>query len=126
MMPTHSFYAVHFSDSRIKVGVTADIAKRIGYYTQESRRNRCQHLTWWSSAPAEKRLAYMIERFFCRGMREVSIPHHREWFEGDTKAYASVVAALEVYRADVALPTENMEDLAFLGRHGHVVTGHYR
>ena len=119
---THSVYAVYFSDARIKIGVTADVAKRMTYYAQESRRNRVRSLTWWSCAPTEKDCAYRIERLFCRGMQDAAISRHREWFEGDASAFQSVIKALDGLRADIASGEEVATDLPFLGRWGHIAT----
>ena len=123
MSKTHCLYAVHFSDDRIKVGVTADVAKRMRYYVQESRRNRVEHLTWWSCAPMSKELALIVERHFCREMSSLALACHREWFDGDWAAFASVIAALERLRAGVALPNEAVANLPYMGGYGHLHTG---
>lgn len=118
----HCVYAVHFADGRIKVGVTADVAKRMSYYAQESRRNRVESIVWWSCAPMDRAFAYLVERHFCREMRDAAMPRHREWFEGNAEAFASVTAALERLRTSVALPEEDVTALPFLGRTGRIVT----
>lgn len=123
MTTTHSLYAVHFSDGRIKVGVTSDVSKRMSYYAQEARRNRVESLTWWSCAPLDRHLALLVERHFCREMSDLAMPRHREWFEGDSEAFASVIGALQRLRNSVALPSESVVELPYLGRFGHQRTG---
>lgn len=120
---THAVYAVYFSDGRIKVGVTADVPKRMSYYAQEARRNRVDSLTWWSCAPVERWIALRIETHICRHMREFSMQRHREWFAGDTNDFGAFVAALERLRVAAADEGEAPGDLPFMGRHGHVNTG---
>lgn len=118
---THRVYAVYFADGRIKVGVSANVRRRMSYYAQEARRNRIRCLTWWACAPMDKGLAFLVERHFCREMRGAAMTRHREWFEGDAAAYAAIVPALERLRASVAVPSESVVDLPWLGIDGHVV-----
>ncbi len=119
---THAVYAVFFSDGRIKVGLTANTQKRMRYYAQEARRNRVEYLTWWASAPTYERFARCIEKHFCREMRPCAIPGHREWFIGDTAAFQSVMGALERLREQFAIDDEAINELPFLGSHGHAQT----
>lgn len=123
MSDRYSVYAVHFADNRIKIGTTGDVPKRMSYYAQEARRNRVEHLTWWSCAPMEKWRALLVERHFCREMRDLSMVGHREWFEGDSAAFASVIGALDRLRGSVAVEGEHKADLPFLGQWGQFVTG---
>jgi hypothetical protein len=120
---THSVYAVYFSDVRIKVGITANVPKRMSYYAQEARRNRVDHLTWWSCAPVTHCMALRMETHFCRQVREFAMPKHREWFEGDASDFSAILVALEDFRVALADGHEVAADLPFQGRHGHIATG---
>jgi predicted GIY-YIG superfamily endonuclease len=123
MTKTHSVYAVHFSDNRIKVGVTSSVVRRMAYYAQEARRNRVDSLTWWSCAPLSYGDALCIEKHFCRQMRECSMPRHREWFDGDAAAFGSVLSALERMRSRAATADEVVADIPFAGQTGQISCG---
>lgn len=117
---THVVYAIYFSDHRVKVGVTADFAKRRSYYQQEAARNRSVCATWWATAPAPKYYALLIEKHFCRANRDLSMSGHREWFEGDSTFYGSVIEALVDLRKRVAKRIgENDADIDFRGQWGY-------
>lgn len=122
MSKTHSLYAAYFSDGRIKIGVTADVPKRMSYYAQEARRNRVSSLTWWSCAPIEHGTALLIEKSMCRHMREYAMPRHREWFEGTSTDFQAFISGLERFRVSAADSDESPEDLPFMGSYGHVMT----
>lgn len=115
---SHAVYVVYFSDDRIKVGLTANVRKRMRYFAQEARRNRVEHLVWYACAPTRKSFARSIETHFCREMRPCAIAGHREWFIGDTSAFGAVINAIDRLREEFAENDEAVADLGFLGSSG--------
>lgn len=119
----HVLYAVRFSDGRTKIGISADVERRMTYYAQEARRNRVSHLTWWACKPfKDKSAALLAERVLCRVWKDNAIAGHREWIDG--AEYASVINDAEQLRASIGDEVgEDAADLPWSGAHGFISTG---
>jgi hypothetical protein len=102
-IPQKTFnYVAFFSQTgRIKVGITGDIQKRMGYYRQEARRHDLGHVTFACGQKNYKGLARTVETELCRALKQCAVPQHREWFAGDYEAFQAVVALTRRMQAEM-------------------------
>lgn len=116
----YAVYVVHFSNDRIKVGISSQVHERMKYYAQEARRNGVEFVTWWSCKEFDsKSIALFTERILCNELREGAIHRHREWFYGGSKAFAAVIGAVERLRKRLGTEVGNeLLDVVFYGDTG--------
>lgn len=104
-------YAICFDDNRIKVGVTANVLKRMRYFAQEARRNRVSGFTWFSAGGfRSKENALLCERVLCRTLASDAMPGHREWVEGGAKDFEFVLSAIAQLRHSMHPACEFTDD----------------
>lgn len=95
----YRLYVVRFTDDRVKIGISADVKKRMSYYAQEARRNDVDGIVWWAStAFAGKDSALLAERVLCRAFKPHAIRGHREWLRANTDGFAAVIDSVETLR----------------------------
>lgn len=116
----YCIYVVHFSDGRIKFGITKNLNKRMSYYRQEARRNNVDGLVWWAAKPFEmKSQALHAERTMRLLFRDNSRKYQREWLTIDAN-FLDVMETAEELREYLGIETEvEKKDLPYLGSHGH-------
>ena len=114
----YRIYAVYFSDNRVKIGITSDADQRMRYYSQECRRNRVSWFGWWASAEFSKQSALLAERTICRAYSDLAMLGHREWFDGDSNLYTSVIESAEQLRVALREDHEVVSDIPYQGRQG--------
>lgn len=121
-MNTH-LYVVHFSDDRIKVGITSDVTRRMSCYRQEAARHDINAVVWWASAPfATKDAALLAERILCRTYSDFRLPRHREWIRGNPQGFAGVIKTAEKLRELIGDESEEEKiDLPYLGLTGSYI-----
>lgn len=96
----HRLYVVRFTDDRVKIGISANVKKRMSYYAQEARRNDVDGIVWWaSSAFTSKEGALLAERVMCRAYKEHAIAGHREWIRANCDGFKNVIESGEELRS---------------------------
>ena len=76
---------------RLKIGVTADMKKRMSYYAQESARHNLGEIIHFSYKPGREDLARFVERSICHSLKEKAIAGHREWFIGGKDEFKHLI-----------------------------------
>lgn len=96
----HRLYVVRFTDDRVKIGISANVKKRMSYYMQEARRNDVDGIVWWASTAFDrKESALLAERALCQAFKPHVIAGHREWFRADSAGFKAVIESTEELRA---------------------------
>ncbi|MGJ7497489.1 GIY-YIG nuclease family protein [Variovorax sp. RT4R15] len=99
---THFNYVVFFPQTnRVKVGVTGNPRKRVGYYKQEATRHALGYVTMSVGRAQPKHFARIVETEICRYLKPYAIPKHREWFEMDAEGFEDMKAMTKRFQDGV-------------------------
>lgn len=109
-MRTHRNYVAFFAGTgRVKVGITANLKKRLSYYRQEATRHDLGYVAIEGGQPQTARVARLVENEICRYLKPYAIARHREWFVMDAEGFMEMVAMTRRFQDSINTAIEAQE-----------------
>ena len=84
---TAYLYVLHFSNGRVKVGMTWSWSQRLNHYERYAKREKRKIVGLQLLGKLDKKLALKIEAAACLRLRAFVVPASTEWFSGGAATF---------------------------------------